>query len=61
VNAPDLYIDTCCVILSQREGCRVSEIAGPSQDVFGAAKAFIDLAKAFDVVRMAEPPADDGI
>src|SRR6266567_7374586 len=56
-----LYVDACRVILSQREGCRVSEIAGPSQDIFGAAKAFIDLAKAFDVVSMAELPADDGI
>jgi hypothetical protein len=39
----------------------VSEITGFSENVLGAAKPFIDLAKALHIMSVVEFPADDGV
>ena len=39
----------------------ISEITGFSQNVLGAAQAFVDLAKALHIVSVVEFPADDGV
>jgi len=39
----------------------VSEVAGFSQNILGAAKPFIDLAKSLHIVSVVELPADNGV
>src|SRR5882672_6692680 len=55
-----LNVDARSVIF-QRAIRGVSEIAGPAQHIVGAAKPFIDFAKALHIVSVVELPTDDGI
>jgi hypothetical protein len=48
-------------VFFQLKHCRVAEISGFSQDVFGSAKAYIHLMKSLDVVGVMKFPADDRV